>query len=318
MNAEQLARALGFKRSGNQWLGCCVAHDDKNPSMIIFEGRNGSAQVRCLAGICDPIDIIEVLRERGLWNGSASHWDDGRPWNEHDIEEMRRADLARTDQRHKQMLALRLWNEAVDPRGTIVEAYLKGRGLVLPPSAAVSLVRYHPRCTKGSDVAPALIALMRNPVTFEPQAINRLFLLEDPITGFVSKSSGMMLGGSGAMMITSRFDTFWDDLSFCPKLYVCEGLETGLALHMSGRKPVWALGSANAIRTLPVLFAVGHLVICADYDPVDARTGVRPGPDAALECRDRWNASSHQSASILMPPQEGTDFADFLQRGDTR
>ena len=159
---------------------------------------------------------------------------------------------------------------------------------------------------------------MRNPVTFEPQAINRLFLLEDPITGFVSKSSGMMLGGSGAMMITSRFDTFWDDLSFCPKLYVCEGLETGLALHMSGRKPAWALGSANAIRTLPVLFAVAHLVICADYDPVDARTGVRPGPDAALECRDRWNASSHQSASILMPPQEGMDFADFLQRGNTR
>ena len=29
MNAEQLARALGFKRSGNQWVGRCVAHDDR-------------------------------------------------------------------------------------------------------------------------------------------------------------------------------------------------------------------------------------------------------------------------------------------------
>ena len=34
--------------------------------------------------------------------------------------------------RHKQMLALRIWDEAVDPRGTIAEAYLKGRGLVAP------------------------------------------------------------------------------------------------------------------------------------------------------------------------------------------
>ena len=65
MNADEIAHALGGKRSGNQWLARCVAHDDRNPSMIIFEGRNGSAQVRCLAG-CEPIDIIEELRERGL------------------------------------------------------------------------------------------------------------------------------------------------------------------------------------------------------------------------------------------------------------
>ena len=55
--------------------------------MIIFEGRNGLAQVRCLAG-CDPIDIIEVLRERGLWGGGSLtlgtidrpgfHWPAGR------------------------------------------------------------------------------------------------------------------------------------------------------------------------------------------------------------------------------------------------
>src|SRR4029077_17873691 len=107
-------------------------------------------------------------------------------------------------------------------------------------------------------------ALMRNVETFKPQAVQRLFLDLDQN----KKTEGMMLGpvGNAAMMITSRHDTFWDCLSFCPKLYVCEGLETGLALQMAGYRPVWALGSAGAIARLPVLFAVGELVICADHD----------------------------------------------------
>jgi putative DNA primase/helicase len=304
MNADELARALAFKRSGNQWLGRCVAHDDKNPSMIIFEGRNGSAQVRCLAG-CDPIDIIEVLRERGLWGGGADPWDI-------DADSIGpRVDPASVDPHRNHKLAMRIWHEALDPRGTIAEIYLRGRGLVLPESCALSLVRYHPRCTKGSDVAPALIALMRNPVTFEPQAINRLFLLEDPITGFVSKSSGMMLGGSGAMMITSRHDTFWDCLSYCPQLAICEGLETGLALLNAGQRCVWALGSAGAIARFPVIFGVGHLNIFADNDEQNLDTGFV----AAMDCSRRWNASSHQSASIHMPTEAGKDFADLFRAG---
>src|ERR1700719_3628240 len=67
MNAEQLARALGAVRSGRQWKCKCIAHEDRSPSMIIFDGRD-SVQVRCMAG-CEPADIICVLRSRGLWTG---------------------------------------------------------------------------------------------------------------------------------------------------------------------------------------------------------------------------------------------------------
>ena len=65
----------------------------------------------------------------------------------------------------------------------------------------------------------------------------------------VGEDRGMMLGpvGNAAMMLTSRLDTFWDDLSFCPQLAVCEGFETGLSLLQHGHRCVWALGSAGAI-----------------------------------------------------------------------
>jgi hypothetical protein len=65
MNADQLAHALGAKRSGRQWVCKCVAHEDKAPSLIIFDGRE-RVQVRCLAG-CAQDDIIDALAARGLW-----------------------------------------------------------------------------------------------------------------------------------------------------------------------------------------------------------------------------------------------------------
>ena len=110
-------------------------------------------------------------------------------------------------------------------------------------------------------------------------------------------------------MITSRHDTFWDDLSFCPRLCVCEGLETGLALQQAGHKPVWALGSAGAIARFPVVFGVGEIEIRADHD--ENGTSQR----AAAECAKRWNATTHQRARIVIPKAVGTDFADIYRSG---
>jgi|SoimicmetaTmtLPA_FD_contig_51_1972657_length_1737_multi_3_in_0_out_0_2 hypothetical protein len=305
MKAAELARTLGFKRSGNQWLGCCVAHDDHNPSMIIFDGRNGDAQVRCLAG-CSSADIIEALRARGVWQGGVQNQGDSFSHPLDDADRERRNREIEERDRKRAHLALRIWEDAVNPEGTPVERYLESRGLIWPDKAS-SIIRYHPRCPKGPagsvEYVPALIALMRDVESFKPTAINRLFLDIDRNV----KTGGMMLGlaGNAAMMITSRHDTFWDDLSFCPRLAVCEGLETGLAINRNARC-VWALGSAGAIGRFPVIFGVGHIVICADNDADNLDSGFV----AAIDCARRWNASSHQRATIMMPNLAGADFAD--------
>jgi hypothetical protein len=293
MNAAQIAQALGGKRSGNQWKCRCPAHDDNDPSMIVFDGKH-SVQVRCYAG-CDPLEIIAALRSRGLWGEDADVDYSTEPRS---LVEARRAD---PDRHHK--LAMKIWEGSADAAGTAAEHYLHGRGLVLPPKAS-EVIGYHPRCPNAQLRAPALVALMRNVETFRPQAIQRLFLDLDQN----KKTESMMLGpvGNAAMMITSRHDTFWDCLSFCPRLYVCEGLETGLALHQAGHHPVWALGSAGAIERFPVIFGVGQIVICADNDNSSI------GLQCAIICAARWNATSHQKATIVMPPSTGADFADVL------
>ena len=290
MNAEQLAKALGGKRSGNQFKACCPAHDDRTPSLIIFDGRE-RVQVRCLAG-CDNEEVIRVLRERNLWKSGDDN-----------VSRETRVSLADAKgilkQTYNRALALSIWNESDDARNTLGEMYLWQRNLDLP-AATAGVVRFNPRCPRGDESAPALVVLMRNYLTRQPMAIQRIFLTQKA----TKDGTPMMLGSSGncAMMLTSWHDTFSDDLSFCPKLFVCEGFETGLALMRDGFVPVWALGDAGHIRNLPVLFGVGCLVICADND--------LPGLGAAEACWLRWNASSHQIAVIRKRPTEGEDFAD--------
>ena len=66
MNAEEITRALkGVWRDG-KGSARCPAHDDKNPSLSLANGRNGRPLVRCHAQ-CSQEAVIAALRDRGLW-----------------------------------------------------------------------------------------------------------------------------------------------------------------------------------------------------------------------------------------------------------
>ena len=162
MNAEEIARTLGGKRSGRQWLCRCPAHDDHNPSLLIFDGHT-NVVFRCLAG-CDPLDVIAALRRRGiLGNG----------------DQIRNASFSRRADEHvasaaNLQRALDIWDEGIDPRSTLGEMYLKGRGLLLPPKVCTSVVRFNPHCPRKQEKVPALIVLMRDIATNQPRAIQRI------------------------------------------------------------------------------------------------------------------------------------------------
>jgi hypothetical protein len=286
MNAAQLAAALGGKRSGRQWIARCPAHDDRTPSLIIFDGRE-QVQVRCQAG-CEPLDVIAVLKARGFWGSDQII---GIPDNS--AEDVERARAKR--------LALSIWREGQPAVNTMAQRYLYSRGVVSSAgSITPTVARFHPRCPRGHERQPALIVLMRHVVSHEPMAIQRIYLSGRG----VKDGKPMMLGPTAhaAMMITTRNATFWDCLSYCPTLHVCEGFETGMALRRDGHSPVWALGSAGAIERLPVLFGVGNLVICADNDTA--------GLKAAEFCAERWNMAPYHRAVVRKREIAGEDFAD--------
>lgn len=283
MNAEELCAKLGGKRSGRGFQARCPAHDDHDPSLYIFDGHT-SLQVRCLTGRCSQQAIIAALKAKGLWGETCERQ-----------QSPKHRSLGTPEQNSR--LALEIFQAARDPRNTVGDQYLTDRHLRLPTPA--KCLQFHEMCPRGYDRYPALVVAMQDLETFKIVAIQRLFLNHR-----AQKIGAQMLGPAGraAMMLSDRWHTFWDDLSFCPRLFICEGLESGIGLLNGGYQPVWALGSAGAIARFPVLFGIGEVVIAADHD--------RAGLDAAIECRARWNASTHQRALIWTPDKEGLDFAD--------
>ncbi|TIS01895.1 MAG: hypothetical protein E5X13_12575, partial [Mesorhizobium sp.] len=88
-----------------------------------------------------------------------------------------------------------LWDEGLDPRGTLVETYLLGRCLELGDDLAGNVLRFHPRCpwrdenTGGTVLLPALIAAFRSVDDDQVTAVHRIPLRPDG-----SKIGRRMLG----------------------------------------------------------------------------------------------------------------------------
>jgi len=72
MNAEELAKALNGKRSGDGWIARCPAHQDEHASLSLSAGSNGKILVRCHAG-CEQTAVIQVLKDLGLWPSEATN-----------------------------------------------------------------------------------------------------------------------------------------------------------------------------------------------------------------------------------------------------
>lgn len=59
---EFLSRLQKVRKSGkNNWLACCPAHGDKNPSMTVSEGSDGRILVHCFAHECGIDDIVSAV-----------------------------------------------------------------------------------------------------------------------------------------------------------------------------------------------------------------------------------------------------------------
>jgi putative DNA primase/helicase len=295
MNAEQLAAALGAKRSGRQFKCRCVAHEDRSPSMIIFDGRN-AVQVRCLAG-CEPADIIAVLKSRGLWHGDEQQEQHSQKITSANVSHVSHETRAREQEQRMRVLARCIFDDARPIEGTLAQRYFESREL-WSVARLVDDIRFHPRCPFGTERGMAVVVAMRHVVSNAITAVQRIQLNRQGR----KIAKGMMLGSaSGAAMKLQQLQD--------GDLHICEGLETGLATIAMDRGPLWALGSTSLIQSFPVLDGVRRLVIWADFDPVDPRTGRQPGFHAADLCAERWLCAGRE-ALVLQPRQEGSDEAD--------
>ena len=182
--------------------------------------------------------------------------------------------------------ALALWREGVNPRGTLVEHYLNAHALTLDNDLAGDVLRWHPRIG-------AMLALFRNVLTGEPQAISRTFLDRDG-----RKIERKFLGPvSGAAIMLDRFDFVTTGL------HVGEGVETCMAARQFNLRPVWALGSAAAVAAFPILGGVECLTLLKEADDASER--------AVEACAARWHAAGREV--FINWPTSGKDLNDAIR-----
>ncbi len=290
MDAATIAKSLGGRKAGDGYLVPCPVPGhgkglgDRNPSLSIRNGERGLL-IYCHAG-CSVRDVHFELRICGLLDPDHEfHQRQTRPTGRvkpNKLEyECRCAGAPRRADSPNRDIALKIWNqETVLLSGTLGADYFTNhRQLNLARLDDVShCLRWHPDKLM-------IIALMTNPVTNEPTGVHRTFLNADG-----SKHERKMLGLQGVIRL-SPDDTVSNGLG------ICEGIEDGLAVLLSGWSPVWVATSARAIRNFPVLSGIEALTIFADPDTV--------GMEAAWECAARWLEAECEAK--VSPPQEGAN-----------
>ena len=196
------------------------------------------------------------------------------------------------DQRRRIEFSQKIWQQSVDPRGTVVEQYLRAeRALELIPGIAGSVVRYHGSLKYGDQTMPGMVCLMRDVLTDEPRAIHRTFLTADG-----KKVDRRMLGiAKGAAIKIDR------QPGIDGRLTIGEGFETSLASRLANLGPAWALGSAGAVHSFPIVAAVQRLTVLAENDPTSRRS--------VRAVRDRY-LKSRRPVDVVTPRRGLKDYHD--------
>ena len=282
MNMRALARTLGGEPCGRNRVLCPgPGHSKADRSLsVIFNGGAGPV-VHSFAG-----DDWRLCKNhvRALLGGAAYVWSTPQQC-ERDRDDERTA-IART-----------LWSQGIDPRGTPAEEYLRSRGLTLTDAARKAL-RFHPHPKYPAGWGPTLLAAFQDIETDELTGIHRIRVDQPRLW---PRTRRKMLGpvAGSAVKLADVPDGV---------LAVGEGIETCMAANALGFGPAWALGSAGAIATLPVLEDIRKLILLGENDDASRK--------ATDDCAERWVRAGREVE--LVEPEVGTDLNDELMMQGSR
>jgi hypothetical protein len=288
LDPSAVARALGGSVSGRNVVAPGPGHSraDRSLSIKIDPAAPDGFIVHSFAGDLpaecrDYVRAVIGLDPRGRRRRQAS----GR-WSP------RRTVAPDNNAAERSALALRLWNEARDPRDTVIAGYLASRDLMLPVDIAGDVIRFHPALKFNCQPVSGMVALLRDIKTNEPCGIHRTFLDSDGC-----KLDRKMLGRARDAAI--KLDA---DENVTLGLHIGEGIESCLAARLAGFRPVWALGSAGAIATFPVLAGIEAITVLGEVN--DGGANHR----AAQACAARWIAAGREA--FIVTPRVGGDLND--------
>ena len=214
LDAHTVARALGGSVAGYNVVAPGPGHSrsDRSPSIRIEPEAPDGFILYSFAG--DPPLVCRdyVRAALGLGKWVKRHEQYAPRGSAHAVVSHNHND----DVRKRSAFASHLWNEARDPRGTLVELYLASRGLTLQNDIAGKVIRFHPALKINGTQVGGMIALMRDVLTNEPCGVHRTLL--DITGGPLLDSNGRkirrMLGRAGGAAIKLSAD---EDVSARPR-----------------------------------------------------------------------------------------------------
>lgn len=261
LSLPQIAKALGGDISNGQVLAPGPGHSAKDRSLAVKLGSAGNVVVHshcdddamtCKAYVEGKLGIVWQPDENRRGGPSAA------------ISRIESRAVSRDavtsgnpEVLKRRASALRIWGEAVDPRGTLVETYLASRGLSIPESAAMQVIRFHPNCPfRPGQRHPCMVAAYRSIATGDVVAIHRTALTPDGKK--IDRLALAPTAGSAIMLSPLDLERGY--------LAIGEGIETVLSGLQMGFGPAWAMGSASNIAKLPALDGVDTLAIHGEHD----------------------------------------------------
>lgn len=299
LSAEEIARALGGRRTPTGWLCRCPAHADRRPSLAIIE-RNGKALLHCHAD-CKQNEVIDALRRRGLWPDAPQRGGTVfRPTSRQEADY-----LAGTVDRLPPRDPMRSWrNAAPFARGCIADRYLIARGIELTDDEArslrfaASLWHWPTRSRWPAILARVALAtgedLTTHQTFLEPDGLGKA-PLGDKARLF---PAGARTAGGGAWLGAADPER---------EFIVAEGIESTLsAMRIFDCTAGCAALSAGGIRALILPAEARRVRIFADHDALGQ------GVAAARAAKWRWLAEG-RTAAVSLSPTPGFDANDVLR-----
>jgi hypothetical protein len=258
-----------------------------SPSLSIKDGKREPI-VHCFAG-CNWRDIKHKLHQRELIERPPRRARDHK--HRQSATKATRAS-ERIPKWDRSALPFRIWHYSQEAPSTLVEIYLRSRGLTLqvPPTLRFQWLKHAP----SNTVHPCMIALVQHGASGTPIGIHRTFLRRDGSDKADADPVKMALGpvGGGAVQLGIADS----------EVMIGEGIETVLSAMQATGKPAWAALGTSGLRALDLPTNVLDVIVLADGD--DA------GEAAARDCAWRWKREGRRVR--IARPLQGMDFNDML------
>ncbi len=281
---------VALKKQNGLLVGLCPFHNEKTGSFTVY-----SDHYYCFGCNAhgDAIDFVRATK--GLHFADAVDWIVGRPDNE-----LRGATKFRTrtnantpdeDADRKREGVRRIWREAGSADDTLVETYLRERGIrpPIPPSLRYAHLQHGPT----GLMLPAMVGAVQAPDR-SVTGMHRTFLTMDGTKKAPVSQNKMMLGkcAGGAVRLAAVAE----------KLALAEGIETGLSILAATNISTWATLSTSGLKAVILPDEVREVIICADGDEV--------GEKAANDAAQRFLREGRVVRIARAPA--GMDFNDLL------